>query len=119
MVMVITRLPAMLLRAGQTEREDFVISGSSDLPVTGSPVERAVHDRWPIDYRASARKVPQDLSGRRIQRVHLSWIRAGMHDPVRNAHPTPVTAVSVGVCCLAEDLTRDNIQRAPRTPAAL
>ena len=41
---------AAILRAGQTERVDFVISGSSDLPVTGSPIEGAVHDRWPIDY---------------------------------------------------------------------
>src|SRR6266404_1467585 len=70
-VVVVVGVLAAILLVGQSEREDFVISGSSDLPVTGSPVESAVHDRWPIDYRASARKVPQDLSGRRIQRIHL------------------------------------------------
>jgi len=33
-----------MLRARQTEREHFVVSGSLDFPVTGSPKEGAVHD---------------------------------------------------------------------------
>src|SRR5882762_6980544 len=37
-VLAISGVPAAILLVGQTERKDFVISGSSDLPVTGSPV---------------------------------------------------------------------------------
>ena len=71
-VVVIAGLLAMLLRTSKAEREDFIIPGSSDLPITGSPIESAVHDRWPVDYAAPARKVPQDFPAGRIQRVHLS-----------------------------------------------
>src|SRR5229473_2843352 len=69
---VIVGVLAAILLVGQSEREDFVISGSSDLPVTGSPVEGAVHDRWSVDYGAPAREVPEDIAGGRVQRVHLS-----------------------------------------------
>jgi hypothetical protein len=41
---VIVRVPLSMLRAGQTKREHFVVSGSLDFPVTGSPIESAVHD---------------------------------------------------------------------------
>src|SRR5258708_23692405 len=93
-VVVVVGVVGAILLVGQSEREDFVISGSSDLPVTGSPVESAVHDRWPVDYRASAREVPEDIPGGRVQRIHLSCIRACIGDPVRNAHRTPVTGTS-------------------------
>src|SRR5712664_2001615 len=69
---VAVRVLGAILLVGQSEREDFVISGSSDLPITGSPVEGAVHDRWPVEYGAPAREVPEDISGGRIQRIHLS-----------------------------------------------
>jgi len=41
--LIVRVLPSML-RAGQRKRVDFVVSGSLDLPVTGSPIESAVHD---------------------------------------------------------------------------
>ena len=37
-------VPLSMLRARQTKREHFVVSGSLDFPVTGSPIESAVHD---------------------------------------------------------------------------
>src|ERR1700739_1000812 len=61
-----------ILLVRQSEREDFVISGSSDLPITGSPIEGAVHARCAVDYGAPAREVPEDISGGRLQRIHLS-----------------------------------------------
>src|SRR5258708_19805672 len=71
-VVVIVGVLAAILLVGQSEREDFVISGSSDLPVTGSPVEGAVHDRWPVDYGAPAREVPEDIPARPIHPIPLS-----------------------------------------------
>src|SRR5437899_12491091 len=67
---VIVGVVAMI--AGQTKGEHFVVSGSLDISVAGSPIEGAVRDRWPIEYRAAAREVPEDRSGSRVQRVHLS-----------------------------------------------
>src|SRR5882724_12105299 len=43
LALIVRVLPSML-RAGQRKRVDFVVSGSLDLPVTGSPIESAVHD---------------------------------------------------------------------------
>ena len=71
-VVVIAGVLAVILLAGQTKGEHFVISGSSDISVARSPVEGAVHDRWPVEYRAAAGEVPEDRSASRIQRVHLS-----------------------------------------------
>ncbi len=71
-VVVVVGVLAAILLVGHSERVDSVISGSSDNPVTGSPVEGAVHDRWPVDYRAPAREVPEDIPGGRVQRIHLS-----------------------------------------------
>src|SRR6266853_5711000 len=71
-VVVIAGVLAVILLAGQTKGEHFVISGSPDISVARSPVEGAVHDRWPVEYRAAARKIPEDRSGSRVQRVHLS-----------------------------------------------
>jgi hypothetical protein len=40
-----------ILLAGQSKGIDFVVSDSRwDISVTGSPIEDAVHDRWPVDY---------------------------------------------------------------------
>jgi len=71
-VVVTVGLLAAILLTGQTKGEHFVISGSLDISVTRSPIEGAVHDGWPIEYRAPAREVPEDLSGCRIQCVHQS-----------------------------------------------
>ena len=71
-VVVIVGVLAAILLAGQTKGVNFVVPCSLDISVTRSLIEGAVHDRWPIDYRAAARKVPEDLSGCRIQCVHLS-----------------------------------------------
>jgi len=50
-VVVNVGLLVAILRAGQSERVDFVVSDSRwDISVTGSPIEGAVHDRWPVDY---------------------------------------------------------------------
>jgi len=49
-LLVVVIVPVPMLRAGQSERVDFVISGSDDFPVTRSPKEHAVYDRWPINY---------------------------------------------------------------------
>src|SRR6267154_4634857 len=69
---VIAGVLAVIVLAGQTKGLHFVISGSLNTPVTRSPIEGAVHHRWPIDYRASAREVPEDISVCRVQRVHRS-----------------------------------------------
>src|SRR6266545_2991256 len=39
---MIFRVPLSMLRAGQTKREHFVVCGSLDFPVTGSPIESAI-----------------------------------------------------------------------------
>src|SRR6266436_4645613 len=116
---VIARVLAAILLVGQTEREHFVISGSSDLPITGSPVKGAVHDRWPVDYGAPAREVPEDISVCRVQRAHLSRIRASIHDAVCNTHRTPIYRASNWVCRLPKDFPRRNIKSAPCTPSDL
>src|SRR6266481_1381328 len=118
-VLAISGVLAAILLVGQTEREHFVISGSSDLPITGSPVEGAVHDRWPVYYGAPAREVPEDISVCRVQRVHLSRIRAGIHDAVCNTYRTSVNGVGSGVCSLPKDLPSGDIQSAPCTPGYL
>jgi hypothetical protein len=42
---------AGIVLAGQGKGIDFVVSDSRwDISVTGSPIEGAVHDGWPIDY---------------------------------------------------------------------
>ena len=70
-VVAVGVLPAIVL-AGQSKGIDFVVSDSRwDIPVTGSPVKRAVHDRWPIDYCAAAREVPEDFSVGGVQCIHL------------------------------------------------
>jgi len=71
-VVAIAGVLTVILLAGQTKGEHFVISGSLDISVARSPIEGAVHDRWPIEYRSAARKIPEDRSGSRVQRVHLS-----------------------------------------------
>ncbi len=71
-VVVIAGVLAVIVPTGETKGEHFVISGSLDISVARSPIEGAVHDRWPIEYRAAARKIPEDRSGSRVQRVHLS-----------------------------------------------
>src|SRR5882762_1510489 len=70
-VVVIAGVLAVIVLAGQTKGVHFVISSSLDTPVTRSPIEGAVHNRWPIDYGAPAREVPEDISVCRVQRVHL------------------------------------------------
>ena len=60
-VVVIAGVLAVIVLAGQTKGVHFVISGSLDTPVTRSPIEGAVHNRWPIDFRAPARQVPADV----------------------------------------------------------
>ena len=42
---MIIGVPASVFRAGQTKGEDFVVSGSTDFPVTRSPIEGAVYDK--------------------------------------------------------------------------
>ncbi len=72
-VRVVGLLAAVLL-AGQRQSKGihFVISDSGrNISVTRSPVEGTVHDRWPIDYCASAREVPEDLPGFPVQCIHL------------------------------------------------
>ena len=71
-VAAIAGVLTVILLAGQAKGEHFVISGSLDISVTRSPIERAVHNRWPIDHRATAGEVPEDISGCRVQRVQLS-----------------------------------------------
>src|SRR5712671_336997 len=83
---VIVGVVAMI--AGQTKGEHFVISGSLDISVARSPIESAVHDRWPVEYRAAAGEIPEDRSGPRVQRVHLPGIGAGVHDAVCNTDRT-------------------------------
>src|SRR6266851_9119003 len=97
-VVVIAGVLAVIVLAGQTKGVHFVISGSLNTPVTRSPIEGAVHDRWPVDYRAAAREVPEDISVCRVQRVHLSRIGAGVHDAVCNTYRTSVNGVDSGVC---------------------
>src|SRR6266478_9707998 len=72
--MVAVGLLAAILLAGhrQSKRIHFVVSGSLDISVTRSPIEGAVHNRRPIDHRAPAGEVPEDISGCCVQRVHLS-----------------------------------------------
>jgi hypothetical protein len=41
---MIFRVSLSMLRARQTKREHFVVSGSLDFPVTGSPIDGAIHD---------------------------------------------------------------------------
>src|SRR4030095_7070115 len=41
---LMVRVPPSMPRAGQSKRVHFVVSGSLDFPVTGSPKESAVHD---------------------------------------------------------------------------
>src|SRR5258708_20144864 len=89
-VLAISGVLAAILLVGQTEREHFVISGSSDLPITGSPVEGAVHDRWPVDYWAPPREVPEDISVCPVQRAHLFLLSARTHYTPRNTHCTPL-----------------------------
>src|SRR5579864_6827865 len=40
----IVRVPASIARTGQGKRENFVVPGSTDFLVTGSPIEGAVYD---------------------------------------------------------------------------
>ena len=61
-----------MVRTGQSKRVDFVISGSFDFLVTGTPVEGAVHNRWAIDDGASAREIPENVSSSSVEGVHLS-----------------------------------------------
>ncbi len=49
-VVAIAGVLTVILLAGQTKGEHFVISGSLDISVARSPIEGAVHDRWPVDY---------------------------------------------------------------------
>src|SRR6266702_2874248 len=118
-VVVIGGVLAVILLAGQTKGVHFVISGSLDIPVTRSPIEGAVHNRRAIDYRASAREVPEDISVCRVQRVHLPRIRAGIHNAVCNTYRTSVNGVGGGICGLPKDLPSGDIQSAPCTPGYL
>jgi len=47
---MIVRAVASILRVRQSEGVDFVISGSPNFSVTGSPKDHAVYDGWPIEY---------------------------------------------------------------------
>src|SRR5882762_5525748 len=50
-VAMVVGVLAAIPRAGQSKRVHFVISDSGrDISVTGSPIEGAFYDRWPIDY---------------------------------------------------------------------
>src|SRR6266404_4008955 len=118
-VVAIAGVLTVILLAGQTKGEHFVISGSLDISVAGSPIESAVHDRWPVEYRAAARKIPEDRSGSRVQRVHLSGIGTGIHDAVCNTDRTSVNGVDRGVCSLPKDLPGGDIESAPCTPGYL
>src|SRR5712671_3141737 len=118
-VVAIAGVLTVILLAGQTKGEHFVISGSLDISVARSPIEGAVHDRWSIEYRAAAGEVPKDISVCRVQRVHLSGIRAGIHDAVCNTDRTSVNGVDRGVCGLPKDLPSGDIESAPCTPGYL
>src|SRR6266550_7889485 len=118
-VVTIAGVLTVILLAGQAKGEHFVISGSLDISVTGSPIEGAVHNRRAIDYRASAREVPEDISVCRVQRVHLPRIRAGIHNAVCNTYRTSVNGVRSGICGLPKDLPSGDIQSAPCTPGYL
>src|SRR5258705_9567716 len=112
-------VPLSMLRARQTKREHFVVSGSLDFLVTGSPIESAVHDCRPIEYCASTLEAPEDVSGARLQRVHLSCIRARIHDPVCNTYGASVDRACSGICCLPKDLSSGDIKCAPGSPRNL
>src|SRR6266700_8312660 len=69
---LIVGVPTSMIRAGQSKCVHFVVSSSLDIPVTGSPKEHAVYDGWPVDHRASAREIPENVSSFRVEGVHLS-----------------------------------------------
>ena len=68
---MIIGVPASVFRVGQTKGEDFAVSGSTDFPVTRSPIEGAVYDRWPIDDRTPARDLETLEQAR--------WVVGGPH----------------------------------------
>src|SRR6266568_5228514 len=76
---LIVGVPTSMVRAGQGKCVHFVVSGSNDISVTGSPVERAVHDRWAVNDCAAAGEVPEDGSSACVSSVHLSRIRPHIH----------------------------------------
>ena len=46
---LIVGVPTSIVRTAQSKRVYFVVSGSTDFPVTGSPIEGAVYDGWAVD----------------------------------------------------------------------
>jgi len=105
--------------AGQSKGEHFVVSGSIDFRVTGSPIERAVHDRWAIQDCAPTREIPENVSGGRIESVHLPRIGARIHDPVCDTDRAPVNGAWGRVCSLPKDLSRSNVESTPGFPRNL
>src|SRR6267143_314337 len=70
MLVVILRLIVVIVRTRNGERIELVVSRSrSDVSITRSPIDGAVHDGWPVQHRAPARKAPEDVSADRVQRV--------------------------------------------------
>src|SRR6266850_6336132 len=113
-------VPTSMSRAGHSKRVHFVVSDSGwDIPVTGSPIQGAVYDGWAIDDCASARKVPENVSGSRVQRVHLPGVRAGIHDAISNSRRAGVNGAWSGVCNLPKNLPSGDIKSAPRSPRNL
>src|ERR1700737_2555921 len=120
MLALIVRLLLMIVRTRNTERVDLVVSRSGgDVSITRSPIDGAVHDGWPVQYRAPARKAPEDVSGDRVQRVHLPRVGARVQDAICNAHRGQVHGAWSGVRGLPEDRPSVDIESAPRTPGNL
>ena len=106
-----------IIRARQSKGVDFVVSHPGrDVPIARAPIDRAVHDRWPIYYRTAARKIPEDLSRSCVKCVHLPGIRTCIHDAVRKAHRARVNGAYRGICGLPKNLAGGDIKSGPRSP---
>src|SRR6267143_6894287 len=96
MLVVIVRLIVVIVRTSNGECIELVVSRSrSDVSITRSPIDGALHDGWPVQHRAPARKAPEVVVAGTDEERAAFWIDR-RRLPHRSAAVSPLLTAVVG-----------------------
>src|SRR6185437_7577098 len=74
----VRRQTRQLLAPRQAKGVELAVWSRVLVVVAGTPIDHAVHDRWPANYRSATVKAPQDLAGGCIECIHDTRLGSGI-----------------------------------------
>src|SRR6185437_10269952 len=88
-------------------------------PVSRTPVQHAIHDGRPVNYRPATVEAPQNLAGGRIECVHETGQRAGIDQSVSDADRSRIDRAGSRIGGLPDRLSGCSIECRPGAPGNL